>query len=70
MSLGYGGKMLYTRYSVGDPVVYVVDKQTTHPGPRAKNVYPTPKGDVNQYSVDKFWRVAEVLDDGRLRFPA
>ena len=29
----------------GEPVIYAVTKSSTHPGPRAKAIFPTPKGD-------------------------
>ncbi len=47
--------------------MYQVDKHTTRPGPWAKDVHPAPKGDFYRYSVDKFWRVAAVLENGQLR---
>jgi hypothetical protein len=53
-------------YHVGEPVVYRVAKFTGHPGPRAKNISPTPKGEYYSYEVNKFWVVADVRDDGKL----
>lgn len=37
------------------------------PGPGTQDVRPDRKGDYYSYEVDKFWCVAEVLSDGRLR---
>lgn len=54
-------------YRTGDWVIYRKTKHSEHPGPRARNVKPTPRGDLYAYTVDKFWVVAEVLQDGRLR---
>ncbi len=53
-------------YRAGDRVVYTRDKCTSCPGPRAKNVDAAPKGELYQYQVDKFWRVAEVAINGDL----
>lgn len=54
-------------YRRGDPVIFRMSKHSTHPGPRARNVKPATKGEEYSYQVDKFWTVAEVLEDGRLR---
>lgn len=53
-------------FRVGDEVVFQVEKHSVSPGPRAKNVYAAPKGEFYNYSVDKFWRVEDVLGDGQL----
>jgi hypothetical protein len=53
-------------FAPGDPVFYFVTKNTTRPGPRAEDVAPAPQGDTYRYRVKKFWRVAKVLEDGRL----
>ena len=53
-------------YEKGDPVVYVMTKQSEHPGPRATNVQPAPHGDTYRYQVDKYWRVKDVLPDGEI----
>ncbi len=54
-------------FKIGDRVIYRLTKHSTHPGPRAKDVRPQPAGDDYSYVVDKFWVVAEVEADGRLR---
>ena len=54
-------------YRRGDPVIFRMSKHSTHPGPRARNVKPAEKGEEYSYQVDKFWTVAEVMGDGRLR---
>ena len=56
-----------SRYTPGDPVIFRMSKHSTHPGPRARNIKPAAKGEEYTYQVDKFWTVAEVLEDGRLR---
>ncbi len=59
--------MNFGKFRPGDAVIYRMEKHTTCPGPRAQNVRPELKGDYYRYVVDKFWCVAEVLSDGRLR---
>jgi hypothetical protein len=51
---------------MGDQVVYRKPKYSDHPGPRAQQIDPAPKGDKYSYVVDKFWVVVETLDDGSL----
>lgn len=53
-------------YKPGDYVIYRVQKQSTHPGPRAVEVHPAAHGDTYSYLVDKFWIVADVRPDNRL----
>ncbi|MEZ6129661.1 MAG: hypothetical protein R3C59_13340 [Planctomycetaceae bacterium] len=48
----------------GDLVVYRKTKHSTHPAPRAANVQPAPHGDNYSYTIDKFWVIEQVLDDG------
>lgn len=55
------------KFQVGDPVIFRTSKFTSHPGPRAKHVTPAPRGEFYEYEVDKFWVVAEVRADGKLR---
>jgi hypothetical protein len=50
----------------GDWVIYRVTKHTTHPGPRAREVAPSPRGEFYSYAVEKQWLVSEVRDDGSL----
>jgi hypothetical protein len=50
----------------GDTVVYRKRKNTTHPGPRAKQIQPAAKGDYYVYVVDKFWVVRQVFSNGKL----
>lgn len=54
------------QYRPGDWVVYRKSKYSTQPGPRAQNVAPARGGDKYAYTVNKFWVVSQVLDDGRL----
>lgn len=54
-------------YQAGDLVVYTLPKQGPTPGPRARSIHPSRMGDDYSYLVDKFWMVAEVLPDNKLR---
>lgn len=50
----------------GDLVYYRKTKHSTHPGPRAADVQPAKHGDGYSYTVDKFWIVKTVLEDGTI----
>ncbi len=50
----------------GDFLIYRKSKASPRPGPRARNVQAAENGDDYYYEVDKFWTLADVLDDGRL----
>lgn len=54
------------KFEPGDHLIYRKLKASPRPGPRARNVQPSEKGDDYYYEVDKFWTVAEVLEDGRM----
>ena len=56
--------MIGTLYHVGDRVIYRATKRSEHPGPRAADVHPSPKGEEYSYAVDKFWVVAAEPDSG------
>jgi hypothetical protein len=47
----------------GDFVIYRKQKYSVHPGPHAKDIFPTPNGDYYSYHVDKFWTVISVQPD-------
>lgn len=53
-------------FQVGDWVVYLKSKRSVHPGPRARDVQPSEKGDGYSYVVEKLWVVVEVCQDGTL----
>lgn len=53
-------------YRPGDWVVYRMTKYSTQPGPRAQNVSASRSGEKYGYTVDKFWIVSEVREDGKL----
>jgi hypothetical protein len=54
------------RLKVGDRIVYNKTKSSSHPGNRAREVFPCITGDNYTYVVEKYWVVADVLEDGRL----
>lgn len=58
---------MHPRYRAGDPVIYQMAKYSSHPTPRAKEVYPTGMGEGYHYVVEKYWMVVEVLEDGQLK---
>ena len=65
-SAGFWHRFMHGNLEPGDFLIYRKPKVSAHPGPRARNVQAAENGDDYQYEVDKFWTVADVLDDGRL----
>ena len=53
-------------FQPGDWVVYRKTKHSPQPGPRAANVIAAEHGDDYTYTVDKYWIVEQVNDDGTL----
>ena len=47
-------------FSPNDWVVYTREKHSLKPGPRAKNISPSPYGELYSYEVDKYWVVRQV----------
>lgn len=47
-------------FKPNDWVVYTREKHSLNPGPRAKNISPSPYGELYSYEVDKYWIVREV----------
>jgi hypothetical protein len=58
--------MAQRNFRPGDRVVFFRTRHKSHPGRRARGVRPSAHGDDYSYYVEKFWVVADVLDDGRL----
>jgi len=57
-------------FKEGDLVVYRKEKCTGHPGRRASDVRPAPRGETYTYHVDKFWIVEDRHGDTlQLRTP-
>lgn len=54
------------KVEVGDKIVYRKTKFSPLPGARAHHITASGKGENYTYLVDKYWVVADVLDDGRL----
>ena len=54
------------QFHPGDWVIYRKSKYSDQPGPRAQNVSPAQHGDKYAYTVDKYWIVTDIRDDGRL----
>ena len=53
-------------YATGDYIIYKMQKNSIHPGPRARNIHPSAHGDRYYYLVDKYWKVLDVLGGDRL----
>ncbi len=49
-------------FSPNDWVVYTREKHSLSPGRRAKNILPSPHGEMYSYEVDKYWVVRQVKD--------
>ena len=64
--LGSLSRVIHAGIAPGDPLIYRKPKVSSRPGPRACNIQRTENGDDFHYEVDKFWTVADVLDDGRV----
>ncbi|MCG6157381.1 hypothetical protein [Rubinisphaera margarita] len=54
------------QFQVGDHVIYLMTKQSSHPTLRATKVSPSAHGDQYNYVVEKFWVIREIRDDGTL----
>jgi hypothetical protein len=54
------------QFQPGDWVIYRKRKHSSHPGPRAKDVDPAPRGEDYSYHVDKFWTIVAVEPDGKM----
>jgi len=47
-------------YHIGDHVVYRTVKHSNHPGPRAEDIWASPRGEGYTYAVKKLWTVISV----------
>jgi hypothetical protein len=63
---GYVQRLFGGGLEPGDFLIYRKSKVSPRPGPRARNVQASEKGDDYYYEVDKFWTVSDVLEDGRV----
>ncbi len=50
----------------GNFVVYEKVKTSTHPSPRAENVFPSRHGDTYSYVIKKFWKVRRIFEDNTI----
>jgi len=57
--------MIKGQLAIGDFVVYTKQKVSSHPGPHARDIEASARGESYVYAVDKLWTVVELLDDGR-----
>ncbi len=55
-----------SKFRPGEAIIYRVTKRSTHPGPRATEVRPAKRGDSYTYHVEKYWRVKETTNDGKV----
>lgn len=47
----------------GDWVIYRKSKSSSSPGPRARKVFATKRGETYSYVVDKYWLIQSRVDD-------
>jgi len=50
-------------FKPGDRVVFSKPKHSTRPGPRAKEIFPSRRGESYSYFVDKYWLVVDMRGD-------
>jgi hypothetical protein len=53
---------MISSFGPNDWVVYTREKHSLSPGRRAKNISPSPHGEMYSYEVDKYWIVRQVRD--------
>lgn len=53
-------------FESGDWVVYLKQKVSTSPGPRARSTSPAQNGETYNYVVEKYWVVESHTSDGLL----
>jgi len=58
--------LMHSGFEPGDFLIYRKPKASPRPGPRARNVHASEKGDDYYYEVEKYWTVADVQEDGKL----
>jgi len=56
----------HAEWKVGDWAVYLKQKASTSPGPRARHVSPATAGENYRYIVEKYWIVKEIMAPGEL----
>ena len=63
---GVIGEGCFVKLQVGDFVIVKKFKASTRPSRRAKDIDPATHGDTYSYRIDKYWKVVEVGNDGRI----
>lgn len=53
-------------FQPGNLVIYRMRKRSPRPGPRAMAISPELHGEAYSYEVEKYWVVADSLDDGTI----
>ncbi|MDQ3117398.1 MAG: hypothetical protein M3Q86_12455 [Verrucomicrobiota bacterium] len=58
---------LRRRLQPGVPIVYrMAENSSRPPGPEARDIRPAERGDLYYFLIEKYWRVEQVLEDGRI----
>lgn len=53
-------------FEKNDWILYRKQVSSERPGPRARNIQPSKRGDLYNYFVDRIWQVVEVQPDGTM----
>ena len=56
----------FMKWETHDLVVYTKQKHSVSPGPRAREVDAATRGESYSYTVDKFWVIKQLIEDGQL----
>jgi len=64
--LRFGRHRFLRRLRAGAPIVYCVHESSTCPTRDARDVHPAEHGDFYYYTINKYWRVEKVLQDGSI----
>ena len=64
--LQFGRHHLLGKFRPGAPIVYRVLETSTCPSRDAVEVHPAEHGDLYYYVTNNYWRVEQVLPDGRI----
>ena len=51
------------KVKTGDFVIFSKSKSSTHPSPRATEIFPAQHGDTYSYIINKIWKVVQIFDD-------
>ena len=64
--LRFGRHRFLRRLRAGAPIVYCTHESSTCPTRDARDVHPAEHGDFYYYTINKYWRVEKVLQDGSI----